>query len=151
MIFTVYLFGIGASSVAGIITQKIDRRVVLPAASVLTAAGVAVTLAHQLTLIVAGIALLTSGFFVVHSVASAWVGQQARGAKGHASSLYLLAYYIGSSAMGSAGGWFFSRGGWSALVQFVVSLLALGWPLASFYIASCRLRPARETASFQSR
>jgi YNFM family putative membrane transporter len=126
LIFTVYLFGIGASSLAGLITDKIDRRVVLPIATLVTALGVATTLAHQLPIIVLGIALLTSGFFVVHSVASAWVGQLARGAKGHASSLYLLAYYIGSSAMGSAAGWFYAQGGWSRLVQFVIGLLALG-------------------------
>ncbi len=126
LIFTVYLFGIGASSLAGLITDKIDRRVVLPLATLVTVLGVAITLVQQLPLIVAGIALFTSGFFVVHSVASAWVGQLARGAKGHASSLYLLAYYLGSSAMGSAGGWFYARGGWNELVAFVMCLLSLG-------------------------
>ena len=35
---------------------------------------------------------------------SGWVGQLALQSKGHASSLYLLAYYMGSSVLGSAGG-----------------------------------------------
>ena len=126
LIFTVYLFGIAASSLAGLITEMVDRRLVLPIATLVTALGVVTTLAHPLPLIVLGITLLTSGFFVVHSVASAWVGLLAQGAKGHASSLYLLAYYIGSSAMGSAGGWFYAQGGWSALVLFVIALLACG-------------------------
>jgi len=30
--------------------------------------------------------------------------------KGHAASLYLLAYYLGSSALGSCGGWFWRMG-----------------------------------------
>jgi YNFM family putative membrane transporter len=123
LIFSVYIFGIGASAVAGLITQRFDRRLVLPAAVVLTALGVVVTLSSSLPMIVLGVVLLTSAFFVVHPVASAWVGQLARVSKGHASSLYLLAYYIGSSAMGSAAGWFYALAGWPALVCFILVLL----------------------------
>jgi YNFM family putative membrane transporter len=130
LIFSVYLFGIGASSVAGLITQRIDRRVVLPVAVVMTALGAAVTLSSSLAVIVIGVVLLTSAFFVVHPVASAWVGQLARGSKGHASSLYLLAYYLGSSAMGSAGGWFYAAGGWPWMVGFVLVLLTLAFAAA---------------------
>jgi YNFM family putative membrane transporter len=58
-------------------------------------------------------------------VASGWVGRLAAGNKGHASSLYLLAYYIGSSLAGSAGGWFWAHGGWNGVVLFTLALLAL--------------------------
>jgi YNFM family putative membrane transporter len=56
-------------------------------------------------------------------VASGWVGRLARQSKGHASSLYLLAYYLGSSVLGSAGGWFWEYGRWPALVAFSMALL----------------------------
>jgi YNFM family putative membrane transporter len=53
------------------------------------------------------------------------VGRLAQGHKGHAASLYLLAYYLGSSVMGSAGGWFWVEGGWPAVVAFAGALFAL--------------------------
>jgi hypothetical protein len=69
------------------------------------------TLLHALAGMAAGVVLLTIGFFVAHSVASGWVGRMAAQAKGHAASLYLLAYYAGSSVMGSVGGWAWTHGG----------------------------------------
>ena len=86
--------------------------------------GVVLTLVAPLLWVIVGIAVLTFGFFVAHSVASGWVGQLARQSKGHASSLYLLAYYLGSSVLGSAGGWFWEHGRWPALVVFSLVLLA---------------------------
>ncbi len=144
MVFTVYIFGILSSSIAGPLTERIDRRWVMPMATILTACGVLLTLASGLPTIVVGIVLFTSSFFVVHSVASAWVGQLARGFKGHASSLYLLGYYLGSSAMGSAGGWFYAHGGWPWLVGFVTVLLSLAL-LAGLTLT--RLVPARRPLS----
>ena len=70
-----------------------------------------------------------------HAVASGWVAGVARGAKGHAAALYLLAYYLGSSVMGSLGGWFWSAGGWPAVSGFVAAMLALSL-LASLRIAT---------------
>jgi len=84
---------------------------------------------------VLGIIALTIGFFATHSVASGWVGRLAADNKGHASSLYLLAYYVGASLAGSAGGWFWTRGGWNGVVAFTLVLLALALA-ASFRIRS---------------
>lgn len=126
LIFTVYLFGIAASWIAGLLGDRIGHFIVLPAGIAIAAAGVAVTLSSSLPLIVLGIVLLTSGFFIAHSVASALVGRLARGTKGHASALYLLSYYIGSSVAGSVGGYFWGADGWNAVVIFTLSLLALG-------------------------
>ena len=52
------------------------------------------------------------------------MGRLALQSRGHASSLYLLAYYLGSSLLGSAGGWFWEHGRWPALVVFSLVLLA---------------------------
>jgi len=54
----------------------------------------------------------------------------AHSAKGHASSLYLLAYYAGSSILGSGGGWFWERDGWPAVAGFSLVLLAVCFGLA---------------------
>ncbi len=127
LIFTVYLFGIGASSVGGILGDRLGHFNVLLTGIVITAAGCALTLSASLPLIVLGIIILTSGFFTTHSVASGLVGKLAVGTKGHASSLYMLAYYIGSSIMGSAGGWFWAMEGWAAIVVFTLVMMAFAF------------------------
>ncbi|MDQ0473361.1 YNFM family putative membrane transporter [Labrys wisconsinensis] len=124
LIFTVYLFGIAASSAAGALADRLGRGPVLMAGTLVAAAGVALTLAHALAGVIAGIVVLTIGFFMTHAVASGWVGRMAATAKGHAASLYLLAYYLGSSVMGSVGGWFWSGGGWWAVAAFAGAMLA---------------------------
>ena len=87
-----------------------------------TLAGLALTLSSGLAAIVAGICVITVGFFIVHSVASGSVGRLARGFKGHASSLYLLAYYAGSALLGSIGGAVWHAGGCGAVVAFTAAL-----------------------------
>jgi len=125
LIFSVYVFGIAASSLAGGLADKAGRFKTLLGGICLTAFGVMLTAAQALPLIVLGIIAITIGFFAAHSVASGWVGRLAAGNKGHASSLYLLAYYLGSSLAGSAGGWFWAHGGWNGVVMFTLVLLAL--------------------------
>ena len=113
----------------------------LLAGIVITAAGCALTLSASLPLIITGIIVLTSGFFMTHSVASGLVGKLAAGTKGHASSLYMLAYYIGSSVMGSAGGWFWAVEGWSAIVIFTLTMMALAFLSALTARRLARLLP----------
>lgn len=125
-VFMVYLFGILASPLAGRISTRVGRGPVLVAGPVLGLAGIALTLLASLPAVMAGLALVTIGFFVSHSVASASVGHRATTDKGHAASLYLLAYYLGSSVMGSIGGWFWSRDGWPGVAVFAAALLGTG-------------------------
>jgi YNFM family putative membrane transporter len=122
-IFLVYLFGMVASSLAGAAGDRFGRAPVLAVGLLIFATGLALTLAPALLALIAGIALVTIGFFVAHGIATGWVGQMAKGAKGHAASLYLLAYYLGSSVLGSAGGWFWTKDGWGGVVGFVAVLL----------------------------
>jgi YNFM family putative membrane transporter len=103
-IFVVYLGGI--LSAAWALAGRFGRTMALPIPLMLMLAGMIMTLSGQLWVIVIGIAVLTLGFFGGHSVASGWVGAQARTNKAQASSLYLFAYYLGSSIVGSLGGVF---------------------------------------------
>ncbi len=124
LIFSAYVFGIVASSTAGALADRFGRVPVVVSGLVIGAAGVALTLDGSLAVVIAGIALLTIGFFITHSVASSWVGLLAQGAKSYASALYLLAYYLGSSVLGSWGGQFWQDGGWHAVVGYGLALLA---------------------------
>ncbi|WP_158741969.1 MFS transporter [Acidisphaera sp. L21] len=136
LIFIVYLLGMVASSLAGAMADRLGRGPVLITGIVVFAGGVAMTLLTALPGIIAGIAVITIGFFIAHSVASGWVGRMALANKGHASSLYLLSYYLGSSVLGSAGGWFWTAAGWHAVVGFTAALLA-----AALVAAVWLLRP----------
>lgn len=130
LIFLAYIFGMFASSIGGGLADRFGRRVPLASGLVVMAVGVLVTLSAKLPLIVTGISLVTIGFFVAHSVASGWVGRLAGSAKGHAASLYLLFYYMGSSITGSVAGWFWQHGGWPTVAGFTGILALAGLVLA---------------------
>lgn len=127
LIFSAYVFGIVASSVAGVGSDRFGRGPVVLGGTVLAIAGLLLTATHTLPVIVSGIVLMTIGFFIAHAAASAWVGRLGGANKSHAASLYLLAYYVGSSVVGSVSGWFWQHGGWPALVGFclVLQVMAL--------------------------
>ncbi|OTP71446.1 MFS transporter [Caballeronia sordidicola] len=125
-IFVVYLTGVVASPWSGKMADVFGRGRVLIAALVLMIAGVAMTLSTSLPVVIVGIACMTFGFFAGHSVASGWVGLLANGAKGQAAALYLLAYYIGSSVLGSWGGHFWTIDGWRGVTGLVFVLLVIG-------------------------
>ncbi len=124
-VFVTYLAGTGSSSAAGRLADRAGRYRVLAAGVAVAIAGVALTLPASLAWIVAGLVVLTAGFFAAHAVASGWVSARARVAPAQASALYLCLYYIGSSVAGSAGGVFWSRGGWPAVAAFAAALLVV--------------------------
>lgn len=125
LIFTVYLVGIFASAWIGGRADRVGRERMLLLMTCVMLAGVALTLAHSLVVVVLGIATVTFGFFGGHSVASSWVGLRAEHAKAQAAALYLFFYYIGSSVAGSVGGLFWDVGRWPGVVAFIAALLVL--------------------------
>ena len=79
-------------------------RAVVPVALAIVLLGLLVTLGWSLWAVVGGLAVLTAGFFAAHGVASGWVAARAtyvgRGTA-QATSLYMFAYYLGSSVCGT--------------------------------------------------
>jgi len=130
MLFSIYLVGIFSSSWIGHLAGRLGRRKVLWTMFVTMLAGLGFTALKSVGLIVAGIAIITFGFFGGHSIVSSWVGRRASGAKGQASSTYLFIYYMGSSAAGAAGGLFYAVDGWNGVVAFVGALMAAGLLIA---------------------
>ncbi|SFT72001.1 MFS transporter, YNFM family, putative membrane transport protein [Geodermatophilus amargosae] len=119
LVFLTYLLGSVASPVAGDLAERAGRRVVVPVGLVLTAAGLALTLAAPLALFVAGLAVLTVGFFAAHGVASGWVAARAALGErpvGQAASLYSFWYYVGSSVGGTLAGRAWAAAGWPGAV-----------------------------------
>ncbi|NCO51999.1 MAG: MFS transporter [Deltaproteobacteria bacterium] len=123
LIFLAYAFGAGGSSVMGGLVDRFGRAPLLFWALGIMTCGLLLTLAPQLFAVIAGIIIFTIGFFGAHAIASAWVGVLAGQARAQASSLYLFAYYLGSSISGTAGGFFFSSWGWPGVVALIFLLL----------------------------
>ncbi len=124
-VFVIYLLGTGASTMAGTMVDRIGREPVLVAALCSALLGLLLTLLAPLATVIAGLALFTVGFFAGHAAASGGVGRLARGDKAHAASLYLLAYYLGSSLLSLVGGALWEAGGWRAVAGFcALQLLA---------------------------
>lgn len=128
LVFLVYPLGSVASASAGRWADTVGRRAVLPVGLGIALAGVALTLAAPLALVVLGVACLTVGFFIAHSVASSWVGRRGGAEAAQASALYLLAYYGGASLGGPAAGIAWAGGAWPAVAGLAGALLlvALG-------------------------
>ncbi|MFI8999701.1 MFS transporter [Streptomyces sp. NPDC053541] len=122
-VFLVYLVGTVSSAAAGRLVGRLGRRGALYLAVSTTAAGLLLSLADALPAVLAGLVLITAGFFAGHAVASSSVSRTAKTGRAQASALYQSAYYLGSSAGGTLGAVAFHAGGWGGTV--VIGLVAV--------------------------
>ncbi len=122
-IFLVYLVGTVSASTSGRLVGRLGRRGALYLAGGTTAAGLLLSLAGSLVLVLAGLVLITAGFFAGHAVASSAVSRTATTGRAQAAALYQSAYYVGSSAGSTLGALAFHSTGWAGTVG--VGLLAV--------------------------
>lgn len=132
LIFVVYLFGSFSSVYMGKKADIQGHAKVLQISVLLTIAGALLTSIQNIVFILIGLSLFTFGFFASHSVASSWIGANAKENKAQASSLYLLFYYLGSSIVGTIGGLFWIRFHWAGILTFVMILLLMSFPLIHY-------------------
>ena len=114
-IFLLYLVGTWASALSGRLAERHGRQKSTWKMVAVMGAGLALTLAQPLWLIVAGVGVFTFGFFAAHALASGWVGRRAGERRALASALYLSSYYLGASVIGSLAGTAWTAGHWSGL------------------------------------
>jgi MFS transporter, YNFM family, putative membrane transport protein len=146
LVFLVYPIGTLGSMVAGRLADRFSRRGVVPVGCLVFLAGVLLTLPASLPLVVLGLDVLTAGFFAVHGVASGWVATRAHAggvAAGQAASLYLFAYYLGSSVFGSLTGRAWTVGAWPAVVLLASALVVVTGGLALWLRRTPSLDPVR--------
>jgi MFS transporter, YNFM family, putative membrane transport protein len=122
-IFLVYLVGTVSASTAGRLVGRLGRRGALYLAGGTTAAGLLLSLAPSLPLVLLGLVLITAGFFAGHAVASSAVSKTATRGRAQASALYQSMYYVGSSVGSTVGATAFHAAGWAGTVG--VGLLAV--------------------------
>jgi YNFM family putative membrane transporter len=144
LVFLVYPLGSLSSAGAGWLADAWGRRAVAPVGVAVAIAGVLLTLVASLPVVVVGLALLTIGFFAVHGIASGWVPARAFAggvSTAQAASLYLFAYYLGSSVFGSLAGHAWTTSAWPGVVVLTVTLLAITGALT---LALRRLPPLQQ-------
>lgn len=129
-IFIVYLFGTVSSAWFGNLSDQFGRQKVLFIGIFIMLSGALLTLPETLFFKILGIIIFTFGFFGAHAIASSWVSFYATKNKAQASSLYLFAYYFGSSIGGTIGGIFWTKSGWIGVIGFISAFL-----ITSFFLA----------------
>ncbi|WHT18591.1 MFS transporter [Crossiella sp. CA-258035] len=146
LVFLCYAAGGPCSALAGRLADRRGRLPVLLCCVSLVLAGLLLTLSEDLVLIVIGLVVLTGAFFAVHAVASGWVGARApSAARGQASAIYLLCYYLGSSVGGTLGGLVYAPFGWLGVVAMSCCwVLAAGAAAVAAGLAWRAERPAQK-------
>lgn len=139
LVFLAYAVGSFASTSAGSWADRFGYRRVLPVALAVALGGLLLTAAAPLPLVVAGVVVLTAGFFAAHGVASGWVAIRASEAgkgPGQAASFYLFAYYVGAAVFGGLAGIAWTLKAWAGVLMLVGSLwmIALGLALALRFV-----------------
>ncbi|WP_139490663.1 MFS transporter [Brevibacillus dissolubilis] len=130
-IFIVFLVGMFSSVWMAKMAQTFGRKKALTLSMLITLAGVLLTLDTHLGVKIAGLPIVSFGFFGSHSIVSSWVGRRALRNKAQASSLYLFFYYAGSSIGGTAAGVFWSSYGWIGVVSMITAFLLIALALVS--------------------
>lgn len=129
----VYLSGIFSSTQFGSLADRFGHAKVLWIAITIMLSGAIITLLSPVMLIFLGMFIFAFGFFGAHSVTSSWIGKSAQKAKAQASSFYLFCYYIGSSIIGTTGGYFWQSSQWKGVIAYICILLVISLAVA-FYL-----------------
>lgn len=129
-IFMMFLVGTVGSTTMGWLSDRHGSGKVLLLACAVMLAGALTTLLYALAAKIAGLGIFTFGFFGAHSTACGWAGKVAKGDKAQASSMYMLFYYVGSSVVGTLGGYFLAAFGWTGVVAFTSAIIACATAIA---------------------
>ena len=82
---------------------------------------------HSLAVVVVGLLLVVAGTFTAQAVVPAFVNQQAHGAKGGASALYLTFYYLGGTLGSLLPGLAWERWGWPGVLASCAGAVSVGF------------------------
>jgi predicted MFS family arabinose efflux permease len=129
-LFVVYLVGAVVTPFGGRWIDRYGHRAGLASAMAIGAAGALFTLAPWLPLIVAGLALCSTGVFIAQAATSSYIGAVTTRDRALAVGLYSTFYYAGGSVGGAAPSALWSRGGWPACVALIVIVQCVGVSIA---------------------
>jgi MFS family permease len=130
-LFFVYLIGLVVTPAAGFLITRVGLRAGIAGALVCSMAGVLLTLAPSLSVIILGLALVSSGVFIAQTAAQSHLRVAAPpGARVTAAGLYMTCYYFGGTAAGVVPGAFWALGKWPACAAFIVAMQGIALCIA---------------------
>ncbi len=130
-LFFVYLIGLAVTPFAGYLITKVGLRAGIGGAIVCSIAGVLLTLAHSLPVVILGLAMLSSGVFIAQTASQSHLRIAApSGARVTTAGLYITCYYLGGTAAGVVPGAFWALGKWPACVAFIVLMQLVALTIA---------------------
>jgi len=124
-IFVVYLVGSALTPWIGWAVSRFGRRRFMVRVIALWVAGIALTLAPSLPLIIVGLAICAGCGLICQAVSTGYVTITAQAGRSSAVGLYVTSFYIGGSFGAALGGLAWNLGGWPACVVLVVAMLLL--------------------------
>jgi YNFM family putative membrane transporter len=131
-IFVVYLVGSVLTPWTGWAVGRFGRRAFMVGVIALWLAGIALTLAPSLPLIIAGLALGAGCGLICQAVSTGYVTTTAKAGRSSAVGLYVTSFYIGGSFGAAAGGIAWTLGGWPACVAIVAAMLTVMAMIVAF-------------------
>lgn len=130
-LFFVYLVGLIVTPAAGFLITHVGLRAGIAGAIACSMAGVVLTLASSLSIIILGLALVSSGVFIAQTAAQSHLRVAAPpGARVTAAGLYMTCYYFGGTAAGVVPGAFWTMGKWPACAAFIMAMQAVALGVA---------------------
>lgn len=134
-LFFVYLIGLVITPSAGYLITRIGLRAGIGGAITCGILGVLLTLSHSLSVVILGLAALSSGVFIAQTASQSHLRVAAPpGARVTAAGIYITCYYLGGTAAGVVPGAFWAIGKWPACVAFIVfmqlvalAIALIGW------------------------
>jgi MFS transporter, YNFM family, putative membrane transport protein len=124
LLFLTYLAGTFSAAFSGRIPVT-SLPAGMAAGLVLLCAGTLMLLSSSVTVIIAGLLLNATGFFLTHSLANTWVNRRAQFSKASASSLYSVFYYFGAGLGLYYLNLFWTRWHWPAVVAASLGVLLI--------------------------
>ncbi|MBM7600501.1 YNFM family putative membrane transporter [Virgibacillus halotolerans] len=120
--FFAYGLGVVGSPIAGWLAGHYGLKRIRVIGIIILSIGIFLTLSASILFIVIGLCVTCLGFFTAHSLTATAVSEGATHHKGSASSLYLVAYYIGVALGSSMIGPLWGIAGWTGIVLLTGAL-----------------------------
>jgi predicted MFS family arabinose efflux permease len=131
-IFVVYLFGSSLTPLVGKLVGRFGRRHFVLLTIAVWGAGIVLTLAPPLWLIIVGLAMMATCGLLCQAVSTSYVAVTAQAGRSSAVGLYVTSFYLGGSVGAAAGGLAWVWGGWPACVAMMVVVLAVMAAIVTF-------------------
>ena len=124
-LFVTYLVGSALTPWIGWAVGRFGRRPFMVGVIAVWLAGIALTLAPSLPLIVAGLALGAGCGLICQAVSTGYVTVTAKAGRSSAVGLYVTGFYLGGSFGAAVGAIAWTLGGWPTCVALVAAMLVI--------------------------